>query len=184
MQRISERIEKLIESLGVTKNKFSKEIGTSSALISQIVANGKDSFRVDLIQKIVNRYPDVNVYWLMLGEGEIWRKKGSQEVAQDIDILIQGKEDEILFMHAKIVHVSEILFKNFNIKADKKVTDVIKNTITEIPYIDLKEASEVDKLHHLKTVERTVQQLQSLFWKLFSQLHVKEFNIPGVKDFL
>lgn len=67
---VHDRIDELIKDLGLSKNQFSLEIGTSSAMISKITKN-KVNFGVDIMQKIINRYPDINSNWLLTGVGEI-----------------------------------------------------------------------------------------------------------------
>jgi transcriptional regulator with XRE-family HTH domain len=65
------RIEVLIKALGITKNQFSTEIGTSSAMISKITKN-KVNFGVDILLKIINSYPQINADWLLKGIGEMF----------------------------------------------------------------------------------------------------------------
>ena len=166
MTRISERIGQLINDLRLSKNQFSKEIKTSSALISQIVANGKDSFRVDLIQKIVNRYPNINLSWLLLGEGDMWAQTAP---IVNIDNQIESKEDEILFLHAKLHHVVEILSNKFKTKVDQRVLELIDKSISSIPYIDLQNATDYEKSIHLNKIEKQYRQMLSAFWKLFGE---------------
>lgn len=69
--KITSRIALLIENLGISKNQFSKKIGTSSALISQITTK-QENFRIDIAQKIISTYPRLNANWLLNGSGEMW----------------------------------------------------------------------------------------------------------------
>lgn len=177
MSGIPERIGLLITKLGISKNQFSKEIGTSSALISQIVSNGKESFRIDLIQKIVIKYPNVNLYWLLLGEGEMMIP--TRDIRNDdLDQLIRNREDEILFVHAKLIHIVELLTFRFNVKPDKAVAYMIKETISEMPYIELSNTTFSQKLNHLDQINKMYKNLISTFWRLFGEFHLRERKEP------
>ena len=69
METKRNRINYLIERFGISKNQFAKEIGTSSAMISKITT--KDiNFGVDVLEKIISRYPEVNFIWLLTGQGQ------------------------------------------------------------------------------------------------------------------
>lgn len=70
MTNISARLTAFIESLGISKNAFAKEIGTSSALISKLTTQDTD-FRIDFLDKIITRYPDFNPKWLLTGIGDM-----------------------------------------------------------------------------------------------------------------
>ena len=70
MENTSERLSKFITYLGITKNGFAKQIGTSSALISKLTTQDVD-FRIDILQKIVGKYPYINLQWLLTGVGDM-----------------------------------------------------------------------------------------------------------------
>jgi transcriptional regulator with XRE-family HTH domain len=70
METIAERLLSLIDYLGITKNAFAKSIGTSSALISKLTTQNID-FRIDILQKIVAKYSNVNLQWLLTGVGKM-----------------------------------------------------------------------------------------------------------------
>jgi len=82
---IADRIVELISELKMSKNQFAKTIGTSSALISQITTK-KDTFRVDLVQKIICAFPGLNANWLLTEFGSMWLE--NQENMQGL----QGSE--------------------------------------------------------------------------------------------
>lgn len=67
---INQRISALIESLQESNNKFARRIGTSSAVISHIVT-GRNKPNIDLLYKILQALPNVNIQWLILGQGSM-----------------------------------------------------------------------------------------------------------------
>lgn len=71
---IIERIYQLIDYKKDSVYKISKEIGVSNGYFSKTKAkNG--SVGGDIIEKIVNYYTDVNVEWLITGEGPMLKQE-------------------------------------------------------------------------------------------------------------
>ncbi len=73
MPNIGERIALLIKELGLNKNSFSKKIGLkNNSTITNIINNPKRSPSYDVIFRILTRYPQLNVRWLIAGQGQIF----------------------------------------------------------------------------------------------------------------
>lgn len=73
---VNKRLGLLINELGHNKNSFSKEIGmTNNTTIGSLV--NKESFKpsYDVLIKIANAFPDVNMDWLITGRGEMMPEK-------------------------------------------------------------------------------------------------------------
>ena len=64
---IKDRIMQFIELKGITRNKFE----TSCGLPVRYVSNIGKSIQSDAIKKIILTYPEINLQWLITGEGEI-----------------------------------------------------------------------------------------------------------------
>lgn len=64
-----ERLTILAESLGISPSKLSKSLGKSEAYI-RTMSGAAGS---DLIGEILRMYPQVNAYWLILGEGAVFK---------------------------------------------------------------------------------------------------------------
>lgn len=71
MTIIAERLSAFIQDTGMTKNKFANYIGTSSALISKLTTQTID-FRIDILSKIVAKFPNFNLNWLLTGIGGMY----------------------------------------------------------------------------------------------------------------
>lgn len=69
MNDISGRFTHLLKLLGLSQNQFGKEIGMDSARVSN-VARGRNEPSSDFLVRIIAGYPQVNIYWLLTGEGE------------------------------------------------------------------------------------------------------------------
>lgn len=87
-QRILEgsRLQMFIKSLSIRANKFSKEIGVSQGLVSQIV-NGERSITRDFVKKITRRYPELRENWLLTGEPPMLK---GEEVVKKYQIEDEG----------------------------------------------------------------------------------------------
>ncbi len=89
MDSIKIRLNQLIDNLHLSKNEFAREVGTSSAMISKITT--KDvNFGVDVFQKIVSRYTNLNQQWLLTGIGEMWSIRPSIDPKSELEKL-EGK---------------------------------------------------------------------------------------------
>jgi transcriptional regulator with XRE-family HTH domain len=73
MSAIGERIALLIKELGLNKNSFSKEIGLrNNSTITNIINNPERSPSYDVIFRIVTRWDQLNIRWLIAGQGEMF----------------------------------------------------------------------------------------------------------------
>lgn len=71
--KIIERLHIYIKHKGVSLNQFDKSIKASNGYIGKQIKN-KASIGADTISSIVSIYTDLNLYWLILGEGEMLKK--------------------------------------------------------------------------------------------------------------
>ena len=70
MSNIQTRLKEFISSTGMSKNKFAEYIGTSSALMSKLTTEEVD-FRKSILEKILEKFPDLNLTWLLTGHGNM-----------------------------------------------------------------------------------------------------------------
>lgn len=68
---MKERILQLIKELGVSGREFSRNIGKSESFARTITG----SIGTDVLVEIIRAYPSVNLYWLVTGEGDMFRKE-------------------------------------------------------------------------------------------------------------
>ncbi|GAB1406047.1 MAG: helix-turn-helix transcriptional regulator [Lentimicrobiaceae bacterium] len=67
---MNDRIELLIKVKNLTPARFADELNLQRANVSHIL-NGRNKPSLDFVQRVIKRYPDVNIPWLLFGEGEI-----------------------------------------------------------------------------------------------------------------
>ena len=69
---MKDRIAKFLKAENISSSKFADEIGVQRSSISHIIA-GRNNPSLELIQKILNRFDNINPDWLILGKGEMYR---------------------------------------------------------------------------------------------------------------
>ncbi len=73
-----ERIEQVIQSLNLTARQFAAEIRVQPGTISNMMA-GRNNPSLEVMKRIMERYPTLNPEWLILGNGDMWRTPPGQE---------------------------------------------------------------------------------------------------------
>lgn len=72
-----ERIKEIVQlKEGGNNSTFTEKVGVRQNTFSQYM-NGKRSLSLDVVVKVAMTYPDVNVDWLITGEGEMLKSKSS-----------------------------------------------------------------------------------------------------------
>jgi len=67
------RIQKIIEEQEISLNAFAQEIGVNRSTISHILT-GRNKPSVEVLQKILKRFPSLSSDWLLLGYGSMHAK--------------------------------------------------------------------------------------------------------------
>ncbi len=66
---MKERILKIIEDSHLTSSEFAIKIGVQNAQISHI-KTGRNNVSLDIVMKILDRFPEISPDWLLFGKGE------------------------------------------------------------------------------------------------------------------
>ena len=128
MSSPAQRIDTLIKSLNLNINSFSKECGYStSATIWRLINEGAKP-SAPTLNKICNRFPQVNREWLMTGYGSMFTKQENEDLTvtakQVIDNLKENTEslkneikdlkEQLKLIHASLVGIE--VFHGLDIK--------------------------------------------------------------------
>jgi transcriptional regulator with XRE-family HTH domain len=65
------RLDQVIKSMKMSRLKFAKETSIAQSFLNEIV-NGKKNISINSLEKIRNRYPLVNIHWLLTGHGSMY----------------------------------------------------------------------------------------------------------------
>lgn len=67
-----ERIESVMKSLNLSARQFAAEIHVQPGTISNMMS-GRNNPSLEVMKRIMERYPTLNPEWLIAGRGEMWR---------------------------------------------------------------------------------------------------------------
>ena len=70
------RIQKIIDKQGISLNAFAQEIGVNRSTVSHILT-GRNKPSVEVLQKILKRFPELSSDWLLLGNGSMYTQESS-----------------------------------------------------------------------------------------------------------
>lgn len=62
------RIQTVIDHYGLTVSSFADKVGVQRSSISHLL-KGRNKPSLDFVMKVVQTYPEVNLYWLLNGKG-------------------------------------------------------------------------------------------------------------------
>ena len=131
MSTPAQRIDSLINALNLNINSFSKEGGyTSSATGLRLINEGAKP-SAPTLNKICNRFPQVNREWLMTGYGSMFTKQENEDLTvtakQVIDNLkedtnslkneIQDLKEQLKLIHASVIGIE--IFHGIDVKTKR-----------------------------------------------------------------
>lgn len=83
-QEFTNRLERLLAHYEMSASSFADAIGVQRSSISHLLS-GRNRPSLDFVMKVIARFPEVNLYWLLNGKGEFPPAKGKG--GEDPDIL-------------------------------------------------------------------------------------------------
>ena len=109
------RIFTFIESLQLTPTEFADTIGVSRASISSI-KTGRTQPTLSLVEKIKQRFPEIDINWLILGEGDAPIVNRSEqeielftddEIKAEIEVTQTSSNDDTAANEYQAVYIAE-----------------------------------------------------------------------------
>lgn len=73
-----ERIDAVRKSMNLSARQFAQEIHVRPGTISNMMS-GRNNPSLEVMKRIMERYPTLNPEWLILGVGNMWRTPPGQE---------------------------------------------------------------------------------------------------------
>lgn len=83
---LAQRLEELIEALGIRKKEFAGAVGFSQAYISMILRGNRPHPSDRFFQSVSRAYP-VDAHWLRTGEGEMFALPAADLSQADLTLL-------------------------------------------------------------------------------------------------
>lgn len=109
---VKNRIKEFLEAEGITVSSFEKMINSANGYVNSI----SKSVGVDKIQLILEKFPHLNLEWLLTGKGSMYKEK---EVAPELFILLEER--------ASMIDLQKKYIKNLEdqLKQDKILPETI-----------------------------------------------------------
>lgn len=90
---LSERLQIIIDLKELQPSKFADEISVQRSSMSHIIA-GRNKPSLDFLQKVVLRFPDVNINWILTGIGEPIFTANKEKRENDIEISTEFEKEK------------------------------------------------------------------------------------------
>ena len=86
METFNKRLKILIETLGFSSSrKFDMEIGVPESQTACVTGPKQTTPKIDYLQKVKARFPQINVDWLICGEGEMFRPESTDRSTKKLN---------------------------------------------------------------------------------------------------
>jgi transcriptional regulator with XRE-family HTH domain len=138
-----DRIKLILKVHNITASRFADEIGVQRSSISHIIS-GRNLPSLDLIQKILKRFPDINSEWLLNGSGTMMRS--SQPDLFNIEESAEEKPTEEII-------VKEVIKENippYILEVNEKQIVVENNDLYKAPMAAINEPLIENKTEYSK----------------------------------
>ncbi len=84
-QEFAKRLEKILEYYSISATAFSDEIEVNRSTISHLLS-GRNKPSLDFVLKVIQHYPEVELYWLLNGKGSFPSSKSTSEEIKEISV--------------------------------------------------------------------------------------------------
>ncbi len=88
-----DRINLLLKAKNITARQFAEEIGIQPSGMSHILS-GRNNPSLDFVMKVVKRWPEININWLMFGKGEMFTVFSGASPAQPHSAESQSEQSD------------------------------------------------------------------------------------------
>ena len=79
---MEERLEILLKTLNISPSQFADEIGIKRSGIYHIV-KGRNKPGMEFFTKVLERYPDLNAEWLLMGKGRMMKMEKQISIGEE-----------------------------------------------------------------------------------------------------
>jgi transcriptional regulator with XRE-family HTH domain len=116
---MQDRLLKLLTHFGFTATRFADEIGVQRSGISHILS-GRNLPSHEFILKIMKRFPEISLDWLLLGKGDMLKPDMKKNTPVQTDLFGTANSRKSITESLK----TEIIGSENSTTRNKKVTDV------------------------------------------------------------
>jgi len=99
----------ILKTQNLTSSQFADEIGVQRSNISHILS-GRNNPSLEFVTKIIKRFPDLNLEWLIFGKGSMYKER--KAVDQKLNIKTLQKQSKPIDLFSNIEEVEENFVEN------------------------------------------------------------------------
>jgi transcriptional regulator with XRE-family HTH domain len=106
---ISQRLRLFLDNLGIEQQEFANALGISKQVVSNAI-NGRTKYpKSDFLIQLIVGYPNLNLYWLLLGEGEMFTNNipSNLNLIQDLKAENEKLKNDLLETQQKVIELFE-----------------------------------------------------------------------------
>ncbi|WBX74630.1 helix-turn-helix transcriptional regulator [Tenacibaculum pacificus] len=118
------RLKKILSHYNLTSSTFADTIDVQRSSISHLLS-GRNKPSLDFIMKTVNKFPEVDLYWFLYGEGVFPKEEKKKEIIAEVVIESEKIESKEVNINKK---ESPTLLSDIEVSTDKTVETKIKNS--------------------------------------------------------
>ncbi len=146
---MKERLHLILKTKNISASKFADEIGVQKASISHIIS-GRNKPSLDIVMKILKRYPDIRPEWLLLGKGPMIYSK----TLDLFDDIYNTKSDNLNYINEDPKNINHEDLKS-TLDTSKKIDNVdLQNSENE------NKKKEFDNIMNQKDNDNTTNQIK------------------------
>lgn len=79
---MNKRLKQLIDYYGISTRQFEQKINVSNGVIAKVLVQNT-TLRSDVLSKIADSFPDINIGWILTGKGEMFLQKSGNTPEED-----------------------------------------------------------------------------------------------------
>ncbi len=120
------RLQRFLSAENITQSELADKLNVARASISHILS-GRNKPSFDFLERIASCYPELNLSWLITGEGKMYRNapsNASDSLSKNTDLPKQSAEDSV----APLLFEQEL--SSFKPSDEKRELPISKETST------------------------------------------------------
>lgn len=90
------RLKQFLSAENISQAQFADTINVVRASVSHVLA-GRNNPSYDFIKAIMDNYPNLNIEWLILGKGKMYKERSSAPEPEQTQATIGDYGDDLLF---------------------------------------------------------------------------------------
>jgi plasmid maintenance system antidote protein VapI len=149
---MNDRIVKLMKVEGLTNSKFASILGIQRSNVTHII-DGRNKPSIRFIEKLIKKFPSVNIEWLITGNGEMYKQS---------KISVQESEQKKGISPTLFPEIDIVQMPDNQTKANQNVSQNVEEEIREGSKVisEVTNIPEFPQISNIQVKDLNVQQVQ------------------------